>query len=128
MREALQDSANCTHAPLWCPHADLLRGIAMVTRARRVAPLRPLRVLFLNDTARNGGPGRSLTTLLARLAKTNYLFRRLAGRYDEVNRAIFRIESGDEPTTDEVLERLKKQRLKIKDQIARMLTRFERRM
>ncbi len=32
-----------------------------------IAPLRPLRVLFLNDTARNGGPGRSLYTLLARL-------------------------------------------------------------
>lgn len=37
----------------------------MVTR--RIAPRRPLRVLFLNDTARNGGPGRSLYTLLARL-------------------------------------------------------------
>ena len=68
------------------------------------------------------------TVLVARLAKTNYLFRRLAGRYDAANRQIFRIESGDEPTTDEVLERLKKERLKLKDQIARMLTRVERRM
>jgi len=68
------------------------------------------------------------TALITRLMKTNYLFRRLAGRYDEANRAIFRIESGDEPTTDAVLERLKKQRLKLKDQIARMLTRVERRM
>lgn len=32
-----------------------------------LAPLRPLRVLFLNDTARNGGPGRSLYTLLSHL-------------------------------------------------------------
>ena len=31
-------------------------------------------------------------------------------------------------TADEVLERLKKERLKLKDQIARMLTRTERRM
>ncbi len=31
---------------------------------RRLAPLRPIRVLFLNDTARNGGPGRSLHTIL----------------------------------------------------------------
>jgi len=68
------------------------------------------------------------TVLIARLAKTNYLFRRLAGRYDAANRQIFRIESGDEPTTDEVLERLKKERLKLKDQVARMLTRMERRM
>ena len=33
----------------------------------QLAPLRPLRVLFLNDTARNGGPGRSLYTLLREL-------------------------------------------------------------
>ena len=32
-----------------------------------LAPLRPVRVLFLNDTARNGGPGRSLHTLLSHL-------------------------------------------------------------
>jgi glycosyltransferase involved in cell wall biosynthesis len=32
-----------------------------------LAPRRPLRVLFLNDTARNGGPGRSLYTLLSKL-------------------------------------------------------------
>jgi uncharacterized protein len=68
------------------------------------------------------------TVLVARLAKTNYLFRRLIGRYNAANRQIFRIESGDEPTTDEVLERLKKERLKLKDEIARMLTRVERRM
>lgn len=35
--------------------------------ASTLAPLRPLRVLFLNDTARNGGPGRSLFTLLSHL-------------------------------------------------------------
>jgi len=34
---------------------------------QRLAPLRPLRVLFLNDTARNGGPPRSLYTLLAKI-------------------------------------------------------------
>jgi len=66
--------------------------------------------------------------LIARLKKTNYLFRRWTGRYDEVNRQIFRIESEEEPTADEVLENLKKERLKLKDQIARMLTRTERRM
>jgi hypothetical protein len=66
--------------------------------------------------------------LIARLTKKNYLFGRLVSRYDEINLQIYRIESEDEPTTDEVLERLKKERLKLKDEIARMLTRVERRM
>jgi uncharacterized protein YdcH (DUF465 family) len=65
--------------------------------------------------------------LITRLTKTNYLFRRVASRYDAVNRQIFRIESEEEPT-HERLERLKKQRLRLKDEIARMLTRTERRM
>jgi len=56
--------------------------------------------------------------LITRLMKTNYLFRRLAGRYDAVNRQIYRIESEEEPTSDDVLERFKKERLKLKDQIA----------
>ena len=66
--------------------------------------------------------------LITRLMKTNFLFRRLASRYDEINHQIYRIESEEEPTTDEVLERFKKQRLKLKDQIARMLIKVERRM
>jgi uncharacterized protein len=66
--------------------------------------------------------------LIAQLTKTNYLFRRLASRYDEINLQIYRIESEEKPTTDEVLERLKKRRLKLKDQIARLLMRTERRM
>ena len=41
-----------------------------------------------------------------RLTKTNYLFRRAASRYDTVNRQIFRIESEEELTADEVLERV----------------------
>jgi uncharacterized protein YdcH (DUF465 family) len=48
--------------------------------------------------------------------------------FDEVNRNIYRIESGEEPTTDEVLARLKKWRLKFKDEIAAILTRLEHRM
>jgi Protein of unknown function (DUF465) len=43
----------------------------------------------------------------------------------EVNRNIYRIESGEEPTTDEVLARLKKWRLKLKDEIAAILTKLE---
>ena len=45
-------------------------------------------------------------SLIERMIRTNDEFRRLAERYDEVNRNIYRIESGEEPTTDEVLARL----------------------
>ena len=67
-------------------------------------------------------------SLIERLIKDNYQFRRLSERYDEVNREIHRIESEEAPTTDEVLERLKKRRLKLKDEIAGILAKLERRM
>ena len=67
-------------------------------------------------------------SLIERLKKTNYEFGRLASRYDEVNRGIYRIETEEEPTADEVAEELKKQRLKLKDEIASILTKVERRM
>ena len=66
--------------------------------------------------------------LIDRLTKTNYEFGRLAAAYDELNRHIWRIESEDEPTTDEVLENLKKRRLLLKDDIAALLTKAQRRM
>ena len=66
--------------------------------------------------------------LIERLEQSNYEFRQLTTRYDEVNHNIYRIESEEEPTTDEVLERLKKQRLKLKDEIAAVLTKYEHRM
>ena len=65
---------------------------------------------------------------IERLRKSNYELDRLAAHYDEVNRQIYRIESEEEQTADEVLERLKKQRLKLKDDIASMLRKMERRM
>ena len=64
-------------------------------------------------------PGEAL--FIERLIKSNYEFGQLATHYDEVNRQIYRIESEEEPTADEVLERLKKQRLKLKDDIATLL-------
>ncbi len=67
-------------------------------------------------------------SLIERLTKSNYELRRLAERYDEVNLKIYRIETEEEPTSDEVLERLKKQRLKLKDEIATILTKTEHRM
>ncbi len=48
-------------------------------------------------------------------------FARLADRYEHVNREIHRIEAEVEPASDETLEDLKKQRLKLKDEIAAML-------
>lgn len=62
------------------------------------------------------------TPLIERLSNTNYEFGRLASAYEEVNRHIWRIESEDEPTTDVVLEQLKKRRLLLKDDIAALLS------
>lgn len=71
-------------------------------------------------------PGEAL--FIERLVKSNHEFGQLATHYDEVNRQIYRIESEEEPTADEVLETLKKQRLKLKDDIAALLVKLERRM
>ena len=60
------------------------------------------------------------TVLITRPTETNYLFRRLAGRYDEINRQV-RISSRRKtrPRT-RPSKRLNKRRLKLKDQIIRM--------
>ena len=71
-------------------------------------------------------PGEAL--FIERLIKSNYEFEQLATHYDEVNRQIYRIESEEAPTADEVLEKLKKRRLKLKDDIATLLMKLERRM
>jgi uncharacterized protein YdcH (DUF465 family) len=67
-------------------------------------------------------------SLIDRLVRTDREFEQLATRYDEVNRQIYLIESEEEPTTDDVLERLKKQRLKLKDEIAEALSNLKHRM
>jgi uncharacterized protein YdcH (DUF465 family) len=69
-----------------------------------------------------------LVPLIERLSKANYEFGRLTAAYDEVNRHIMRIESGDEPTSDEVLEKLKKRRLLLKDDVATLIAKEQRRM
>jgi len=58
---------------------------------------------------------------IEQLKRTDHDFGRAAGRYDEVNAAIHRIEAGWEPTADDVLEDLKKERLTLKDRINAML-------
>ena len=68
-------------------------------------------------------------SLIDRMTESNYEFRRLAEQYDEEpTDQIDRINLEEEPTTDEVLERLKKRRLKLKDDIAAVLTRLAHRM
>ena len=48
-------------------------------------------------------------------------FARLFDEYHLVNREIRRIEENEEPVTDVALEALKKQRLKLKDELHGML-------
>jgi hypothetical protein len=51
------------------------------------------------------------------LKMTNNHFSKLMKEYEEVDKHIFRIESDEEPTGDEYIRDLKKQRLKIKDEL-----------
>lgn len=55
------------------------------------------------------------------LKTTHHHFARLYNEYDEVNHTIGRIETGGGVMSDEALEDLKKQRLKLKDEIVQML-------
>ena len=59
--------------------------------------------------------------LIEQLKKSDHDFGVAAMRYDEVNATIHRIEAGWEPTADDVLENLKKERLSLKDRINAML-------
>jgi uncharacterized protein YdcH (DUF465 family) len=58
---------------------------------------------------------------IEQLKKSDHDFGVAVTRYDEVNAAIHRIEAGWEPTADEVLENLKKERLSLKDRINAIL-------
>ena len=51
----------------------------------------------------------------------NNHFRRLFDEYGELDKEIYRIESGEEPTSDEVVEQLKKKRLHLKDELLLMI-------
>lgn len=55
------------------------------------------------------------------LKTTHHHFARLYDAYDEVNHTITKVETGGAVMTDEALESLKKQRLKLKDEIVQML-------
>jgi len=59
--------------------------------------------------------------LLHRMKIENARFRALADRYHDVTRSILRIEEGLDPTSDERLETLKKERLQMLDEVAAAL-------
>lgn len=56
-----------------------------------------------------------------RLKTTDSHFERSFNEYDQVDHAVYRIESGAEAASDEHLEALKKQRLQLKDELFNML-------
>jgi uncharacterized protein len=58
---------------------------------------------------------------ITELKTSNGHFARLAEEYNEVNRAIHRIETRVEPTSEDIEEELKRQRVRLKDEIAQML-------
>lgn len=57
-----------------------------------------------------------------RLKMEDNHFHGLMEKYEELDKHIFRIEDGEEPTEDAYVEELKKERLALKDEIYAMLT------
>jgi uncharacterized protein YdcH (DUF465 family) len=58
---------------------------------------------------------------ITELKTSNGHFARLAEEYNEVNRAIHRMETRVEPASEDVEEELKRQRVRLKDEIVQML-------
>jgi uncharacterized protein YdcH (DUF465 family) len=52
--------------------------------------------------------------------ESNY-FHNLMDKYEELDKEIFRIEDGSEPTDDLVVEQLKKERLALKDELFQLI-------
>ncbi len=59
--------------------------------------------------------------LIHRLKTTDGEFRHLADRYHEINRAVHRAETNVEPVAPSHEEELRKERMRLKDMIARRL-------
>ncbi len=68
-----------------------------------------------------------LAPVIERLVKNSYEFGRLAEAYEEVNGEIWRLEATARLTEDETMEKLKKRRLLLRDDIALLLARDRRR-
>jgi uncharacterized protein YdcH (DUF465 family) len=58
---------------------------------------------------------------ITELKTSNGHFARLAEKYNEVNRTIHRIETRVEPASEDVEEELKRERVRLKDEIYDML-------
>lgn len=56
------------------------------------------------------------------LKMTDNHFVNLMKKYEEIDKHVFRIESDQEPTGDEYIRDLKKQRLQLKDEIYNIIT------
>lgn len=56
-----------------------------------------------------------------RLKMENNYFHNLMDKYEELDKEIFRIEDGSEPTEDLVVEQLKKERLALKDELFQLI-------
>ncbi|ABV92460.1 protein of unknown function DUF465 [Dinoroseobacter shibae DFL 12 = DSM 16493] len=60
--------------------------------------------------------------LIAQLRESNAHFAKLCAEYHEVNRAVHRAEARIEPVSDEAEEEMRRQRMRLKDEIYGMLT------
>lgn len=58
---------------------------------------------------------------MAALKQSNAHFAKLADSYHEVNRAVHRAETDVEPTSDNHMQQMRKQRMGLKDEIWSML-------
>lgn len=59
------------------------------------------------------------------LKVNNAHFKKLFTEYHEVDRHVYRIEAQNEVVTDEHLEDLKKERVKLKDELYKMITEYQ---
>ncbi|MBE0438591.1 MAG: DUF465 domain-containing protein [Gammaproteobacteria bacterium] len=55
------------------------------------------------------------------LKTSNNYFHHLMERYEAIDKQIFRIESGEEPTSDEYVNHLRKERVGIKDELYKLV-------
>lgn len=51
----------------------------------------------------------------------NKRFSKLMGKYEDLDKQVFRIEVGAQPTSDEFVEQLKRERLFLKDQLFELI-------
>jgi len=68
----------------------------------------------------------TLRQTIADLRESNPDFAALAARFDDVNGQILELERGDMPIGDLAFEEMKKERLRIKDQLYAMLSTYGR--